>query len=477
MTLLDNRSAPIAIDLLIIGGTVVTVDRERRILDPGAIAIDGGRIVAVGSVERLTTAYAPRRQLDATGKAIFPGLVNTHTHLFQTFLKGLGDDRRLVDWFCQMTGPSATALTEEDCYLAALMGCLEAIRSGTTCIKDFMYVHPRPGLSDAVIRAMEEIGIRGVFARGYCDTGAEDGVPALLIQDLDTILADCERVAKLYHGAANGRISVRFAPCMIWTVTLESLQAIRELATTLGVGLTMHVSETPFELENSRRRFGRKDLELLATEGFLGPDVLAVHCVHLDERDIRILKAHDVRVSHNPTSNMYLASGVAPIPAMLMAGITVGLASDGPASNNTHNMIQTLKFAALLHKVVTRDPTVITAERVLEMATIDGARALGMEQDIGSLEPGKRADVIIMDLARSPYAAPVHHPVSALVYSAIGNEVETVIIDGRIIMEKGQLTTVDEERVLYEAQVAASNLVERAGTARLRHRPWRSIAY
>src|SRR5215831_15073849 len=457
--------APMPVDLLIDGATVVTVDDDRRVFEAGAVVVDGGRIVSVGPASELQATYAPRQRIDAAGRFVFPGLINTHTHLFQTLLKGLGDDRVLVDWFRQMTGPSAAALTEEDCYRAARAGCLEAIRSGTTCIKDFMYVHPRPGLSDAVIRAMDEIGIRGIFARGYCDTGVAEGVPPPLVESLESILADCERVARRYDGSAGGRIRVRFAPCMIWSVTLESLRATRDLATRLGVGLTMHVAETPFELDNSRRRFGVKDLELLEQIGFLGPDVLAIHCVHLDERDLRILKARDVRVSHNPTSNMYLSSGVAPIPAMLLAGITVGLASDGPASNNTHNMIQTLKLAALLHKVATRDPTIITAERVLEMATIEGARALGLEREIGSLEAGKRADLIVVDLARSPYAVPLHHPVSALVYSAIGDEVETVVIDGQVVMEGRRLTTVDEELVLREAQAAADGLVERAGTA------------
>ncbi len=464
-------------DLMVLGGTVVTVDRGRRILDPGALAIQGGRIVAVGPREDIEGEFSAPKRLEARGKYIFPGLVNTHTHLFQTLLKGLGDDRRLVDWFCQMTGPSATALTEEDCYVAALAGCVEALRSGTTCIKDFMYVHPRPRLSDAVVQAMVEVGIRGVFARGYCDAGAEYGVPEPLIQPLDTILADCERVARTYHGAAEGRIRVRFAPCMIWSVTRESLRAVRDLASSVGVGLTMHVSETTFELETSLRRFGLKDLELLAHDGFLAPDVLAVHCVHLDQRDIRILKAHDVKVSHNPTSNMYLASGIAPIPSMLSSGITVGLASDGPASNNTHNMVQALKFAALLHKVVTRDPTVITAERVLEMATIDGARALGLEEITGSLEVGKRADLMVVNLDDSPYAAPVHNPVSALVYGAVGCEVETVLVDGRVVVDGGRVITVDEEEVRRRAAEAARDVTERAGTARLRHRGWRSLAY
>jgi len=465
---------PREIDLLVDGGTVVTVDGERRTIDDGAIAIDRGRIVDVGPRGTVAPRFAARRRLDTRGKYVYPGLVNTHTHLFQTLLKGLGDDRVLVEWFRQMTGPSAAELTEDDCYWAALAGCWEALRSGTTSIVDFMYVHPRPHLSDAVIRAMTESGIRGVFARGFCDTGEDEGVPPTLVQPLPTILADCERVASRYHGSADGRLTVRFAPCMIWTVTPEALCDVRALATRLGVGLTMHVAETSFEIDNSRRRFGKTDLRVLEELGVLGADLLAVHCVYLDHEDVRTLAAHGVAVSHNPTSNMYLSSGVAPIPDMLRAGIPVGLASDGPASNNTHNMIESLKFAALLHKVATRDPTVITGETVLEMATIGGARALGMEREIGSLETGKRADLFVADLAASPFCSPVHHPVSALVYSAAGHEVETVVVDGRVVLDEGHLTTASEERIRAAAQTAADGLVARAGTDTLRRRPWRS---
>ena len=473
------QPTPVAgsLDLLVEGGTIVTLDPERRVLDDGAIAIRDGRIVAIGSPADLAARFpATARRLDTRGKVVYPGLVNTHTHLFQTLLKGLGDDRVLVEWFRQMTGPSAAALEEEDCYAAARAGCWEALRSGTTCLVDFMYVHPRPWLSDAVIRGMQESGIRGVFARGYCDTGVEEGVPPPLVQPLDAILADCERVATRYHGAADGRIQVRFAPCMIWTVSEASLRELRDLAARLRVGLTMHVAETPFEIENSQRRFGMHDIAVLDRLDLLSPDLLAVHCVYLDPSDVELVGRRRAAVSHNPTSNMYLSSGVAPIPSLLRAGVAVGLASDGPASNNTHNMIQSLKFGALLHKAVTRDPTVITGETVLEMATIGGARALGLESEIGSLEVGKRADLFVADLASSPFAAPVHHPVSALVYSAAGTEVETVVVDGRVVLDQGHLTTLDEDEVRTAAQMAADRLTRRAGTEALRRRAWRSVA-
>ena len=461
-------------DLAIVGGTVITMDPQRRMFAPGYVLIRNDLIEGVGPAEQRPPAAD--RTVDATGKVVLPGLVNTHTHLFQTLLKGPGDDRKLEEWFRNVIGPASCELTEEDCYRAALAGCLEAIRSGTTTIKDFMYTHPRPNLSDAVIRGMLDTGIRGVFVRGYIDWGEEYGVPPALIQSTDEVLADCERVAKRYHGTANGRMHVRFGPCMIWSCTSEGLRAAQRLADDLGVGLTMHVAETPFSVENSMRRFGVGDLALLERIGFLDSPTLAVHCVHLSERDLRILKAREVTVSHNPTSNMYLASGVAPIPQMLMAGIPVGLATDGPASNNNQNMIQTLKFGALLHKVHTLDPTAITAEQVLEMATIEAAMALGIDREVGSLEPGKRADVIILDL-RDLFAGPVHHPVSSLVYAAIGSEVTTVIIDGRIVMQDGQIQTIDENASLRDAQRAADQLLDRARIPRPMERPWRPFAF
>jgi len=463
-------------DLLVTGGTVVTMDPERRIVSPGAVAIEGQRITAVGPADHVAARGPAARTIDASGKVVLPGLINTHTHLFQTLLKGPADDRQLEDWFRNVVGPAACELTEEDCYLAAIVGCVEAVRSGTTTVKDFMYAHPRPALSDAVIRAMHETGVRGVFVRGYIDYGADYGVPSALIQRTEDVLADCERVVKRFQGSADGRIAVRFGPCMIWSCTKEGLQATQRLAAELDVGLTIHVAETPFSVENAMQRFGVGDLAALERIGFLETPTLAVHCVHLTDRDLRILKARHTAVSHNPTSNMYLAAGVAPVPRMLSAGIDVGLATDGPASNNNQNMIEALKFAALLHKVHTLDPTAITAEQALEMATIGAAAALGLDDHIGSLEDGKLADVVITDL-RTAHASPVHHPVSSLVYSAVGPEVETVIVDGRVVMEGRRILTVDERPVLGEAQRAADDLLARAQIARPRDRRWRPFAF
>jgi 5-methylthioadenosine/S-adenosylhomocysteine deaminase len=456
--------------LLLTSATVVTVDRDRRVLEDGAVLVDGDRIAEVGATTELLNRHRGTEVLDCTGRVIIPGLVNTHTHLFQTLLKGLGDDMVLKDWFTCMTGPSAVEIRPEDAYAAARHGAVEALLSGTTTIVDFMYVHPRPGLTDAVIRALDETGIRALVGRGYVTAGVESGVPAPLVETVDGALSDARRLVGT-HNRPGARLQVGLAPAMIWTVDEETLRRTRQLADDTGAPVMMHVSETDYEIEHSRRHYGAGDVEVLERFGVLGPDLLAVHCVQCTPRDLEILRTHGVGVSHNPCSNLYLASGFAPVPEMLAAGIPVGLASDGPASNNNHNLIQAMKFAALMHKGHRRDATVIRAEQVLEMATIEGARAIGRDADLGSLEIGKKADLVVLRMDNF-CVTPLHNPVSALVYSAIGNEPETVIVDGRVVVSAGGVTTVDEAGVREESSRSAHELTRRAGTARLAQRPW-----
>jgi 5-methylthioadenosine/S-adenosylhomocysteine deaminase len=470
-------------DVLIKNARIVTLNPRRDILKEATIAVRRDRIVAIeasqpgGAVaDAEATKWQAKDTIDAAGMTVFPGLVNTHNHLFQSLLKGMGDDLVLKDWFRATIRPASVHLTVEDCNIAALLGCAEAVRSGTTTMLDFMYPHPRPYLSDAVIAAFRQIGIRGILARGYFDTGVDAGIPAEIVQPTGVILDDCERLIQTYHGSDGGRTRVWIAPCAIWGLTEDGIVRSHALAAKYpGVGLTMHVAETPWEIENSTQRFGLPDLAFLDSLGVLGPAFLAVHCVYLDERAIRILKLRDVRVSHNPHSNMYLASGAAPIPQMLLAGVTVSLGADGAASNNNQNMIQMMKSTALLHKVVHRDPTIITAEKVLEMATIDGAVALGLDREIGSVEVGKKADLSILDF-NTLATTPDHHPVSTLVYSAIGAEVDTVLIDGRVIVRGRKLQTVDEAALLKEAGERARGLARRAGMRSAEDRPWRSSA-
>lgn len=456
-------------DILIRGGTIVTMNGRREVIEEGSIAITGNEIEAVGKTSDVKKEHGDAdKEIDAKGKYIFPGLVDTHTHLFQSLLKGLGDDKDLKNWFLQMTAPAAVELTQDDCYAAAMLGCIEAVKSGTTCVLDFMYPHPRPKLSDSVVKAFNELGVRGILARGFNNTGVEFGIPEEILEDPADAFKDCRRLVKEYR-----ETPIFIAPDMVWTTSEEALRETRAVADELGIRISMHISETTFERQFSQEKYQMDDLEVAEQAGLLGPDFLAVHCVWLDAKDIRILKSHDAKVSHNPVSNMYLASGIPPIPEMIMAGVTVGLAVDGAASNNNQDMIESMKLASLLQKVHTKDPTVITAEKVLEMATIDGARAVGLEKEIGSLEVGKKADLFIADF-KSARVIPVHHPVSALVYAANGEDVETTIIDGKVVVENRRLMTLDEENMLKQARVAADSLVERSGIGHLKERPWKS---
>lgn len=460
---------------LLTGGTVVTMDPARRVVENGAVAFSSasGGLLAVDTAERLRAGFPGAQVVDTTGKVVLPGLVNTHTHLFQTLLKGLGDDRVLSDWFTTMTGPSAVELTEEDCHAAALHGCAEALTTGTTTIVDFMYVHPRPGLGEAVASAMREVGIRGILARGYVTAGADVGVPEALVEPLDAALDDAHALIDRWNRPGS-RVRAGLAPCMSWSVDGPTLRETRALADATDALVTMHLAESPFDVEESVRRFGMRDIPFAAATGLLGPDLLAVHCVQCDDTDMELLAAHGVAVSHNPCSNLYLGSGIAPVPTMQRRGITVGLASDGPASSSNHSMLQAMKFAALIHKGVHRDAEIMTAEKALEMATIDGAAALGMADEIGSLEPGKRADVVVADLS-SFCLTPVHQPVSALVYSARGDEIERVYVDGKLVVESGVPTRASPSDLRRRSAAAAHALTERAGTAGLARRPWRSV--
>jgi 5-methylthioadenosine/S-adenosylhomocysteine deaminase len=261
---------------------------------------------------------------------------------------------------------------------------------------------------------------------------------------------------------------------MIWAVDEKGYRLTRKLADEEHALITTHLAETTFELETAASRYGQTDTEFLSDIGFLGPNVLAAHCVHCKPHDIRILRHHNTKVAHNPCSNLYLASGCPPIPEMLLGGVTVGLASDGPASSNNHSLFQAMKFAALMQKGFHQDATIMTAEKVLEMATIDGARAVGLEAQIGSIEAGKKADLIVIDYENA-FMTPIHNPVSAIVYSALGHEVSTVIIDGRFVMRDGVVNGVNEAAVRRQAQINADDLARRAGVERFKKRPWRSM--
>ena len=467
-------------DLLLKNAVIVTVNPEREIFYHGAMAVDQGRIVAVGDETDVLRAHPTAETvMDLDGKVIFPGFINTHNHLFQTLLKGLGDDMVLSDWLSTMTFPAAQFLEPGDTYYAAMLGCMEGVRSGMTTQLDYMYPHPREGLDDGILRAFKELKIRGIFGRGCMNTGEEFGVCPAIMQDMKTIEADLVHLFDTYHNTENGRIQVWAAPAALWSNDEKNLKMLWDVVNSYGSGLTVHVSETPFDRASTAKLHGAEGTECLEKLGILGPNVLMVHCVHLTHEDIHRAARHDLKVSHNPVSNMYLSSGIAPIPEMLAAGVTVGLGVDGAASNNGQDMLELMKATALLQKVGTLDPTSITAEKVLEMATIDGARAVGLEKEIGSLEVGKKADFVIFNPFRNPKAVPMHNPVSTLVYSSTMENIESVAVDGEFVLLDGAFTMLDDEqKLLREAQHVAEDLCVRGGiTNRLDGHAWRSLAF
>lgn len=451
------------IDLLLYKGIIVTVNKEKTVRFNGAMAVHDGKILEVGESEELEAKYADAdEKVNCEGKIIVPGFINTHNHLFQTLLKGLGDDMVLSDWLKTMTFPAARFLEQEDCYYAAMTGILEGVRSGMTTELDYMYPHARPFLSDPIIKAYKDIGIRGILGRGCMDSGENFGTAREIMQDVKTVEHDLVRLFDTYHNTENERIKIWTAPAALWSNSEKMLRMLYEVTNAYKSGLTVHVSETMFDRQATESLHGMAGVDCLEKLGITGPNVLMVHCVYLTDTDIKKAAEYDLKVSHNPVSNMYLASGVAPIPKMLSSNVNVSLGVDGAASNNGQDMLELMKTTALLQKVSTLDPVSITAEKVLELATIDGARAIGMENEIGSLEAGKKADFVIFNPFLSPKAVPMHNPVSTIVYSSTMKNVESVAVDGKFVLKNGEMVNVkDEMAVLKKAQSVAEELCER----------------
>lgn len=464
------------VDLLVRHALIVTQDEQRRIIDDGALAVVGNRIAALGSTAEIDAAYTATRVIDATGRALFPGLLNIHTHLFQSAVKGLGEDMAVEQWVQAVTFPTAAAMSAEETYLLALVSCLENLRSGATTVMDFMYGMRDPALHDAVIQAMIDSGLRGRYTRTIVDGGAEMGIPPSMLQPAEEALAHAQALQARYVGAGDGRLDIGLAIGVIWAMTEPGLRATRRVANQTGMTITMHVNETPFDNVAAQQHWGRNTIPMLAETGVLGPDFVAVHCVHMTDAEIDLFAQHGVAVAYNAVSNMYLGSGIAPITRMADAGLTIGLATDGSGSNNCQDMLETLKFSALLQKVGRMDAACVLAQRTLDWATRGGAQSLGIGDQVGSLTPGMKADFFLAN-PFTPKAIPVHDPVATLVYSAGQANVETVVIDGRVVMKGGVFVHLDEASILRDAQRAAQQLAQRAGTERLlAHRGrWRPV--
>jgi len=448
------------VDTLITDALIITMDKSNRIFKDGTIAIKNGKIVDVGKSHKIKEKYRAEDIINGAHKLVLPGFINTHTHLFQVLLKGLGDDRSILDWLPVAVLPYAQNLDYDMIYYAALAGSIELIKSGVTTILDFQYANPFSNASNAVLDAWSKLGVRGILARGIMDADIFNVKYDKLLEPLNQIFSSIDILLKRYHNKNNGMLRIALAPNAPFSTSIEGLLKTREFANKFSLLITTHLHESKQEVNQWTKLFGKTPLQYFNEKApeFLGSDVLGVHCVWMNDKDISIMKEKDIKVSHNTVSNMYLASGVAPIPKFLKNGITVSLGVDGAASNNNQDFLELIKMTALLHKVSSLNPQEITAIQVLKMATIDGARAVMLEKEVGSIEIGKKADLVIFDID-NVQMSPLHNPLSQVVYCSKSQNIDTVIVNGEVIMKNRKILNVDEKFVVQKVQELAKKLV------------------
>lgn len=410
----------------------------------GSILIEDDKIASLN--ENINSGDADE-VIDGTGKVLIPGLVNTHTHVPMTLMRGLADDLLLDTWLNDYIWPTEANLDGEICYTGALLACAEMIKSGTTTFND-MYFH-----MDHVAKAVDESGMRGIISHGMLDMGDEEKRKAEFKESL--------RIIEKCHNTADGRIKVFLGPHAPYTCSTELLRWVRKKADERGIGIHIHVGETEFEVQQIIESYGDRPFEYLDEIEFLKDDVLAAHAVWLSENEMDIIKEKGVKISHNPVSNMKLASGISPVAKMMDKGINLSIGTDGAASNNNLDMFEEMKIAALQQKVKNMDPTVLKAEDVFKMVTMGGATALGLADDIGTIEVGKKADLVLVDM-KAPHLTPFRNPFSHLVYAANGGDVDTVLCNGQILMQDRDLLLMDEKDILLQAEEATKDLLSRS---------------
>lgn len=470
------------IDMLIKNGTVATMDEQRHVIESGAVAVDGTEIVAVGEADEIVGAYDVDRVIDASGQLVIPGLINTHVHVPDILYRGRGKARGLHDWLFNVKHPFVAAMDPEDHAIAAELYCRETLSAGVTT-----FVENAGGLGNGYdaesikqkLSVYDAAGVRNVYAHGFLDQAGESAFqsyietlrrkePAVVHasdppMETEAALKTVEGIIEQYHGTAEGRQSVWPGPFLAWGVSPEGLAGAYELAEKYDVMTTTHTAESPVQERNLA-----SSVEYLESADYLGERTLLGHCVQVSEADIRRLAATNTKVAHNVTTNCSIATGVAPVSAMQAAGVTVGLGTDNIAHNDTANLIADMRIAALVHKVADRDPGLMPAERVLEMATIDAARAIGREDSLGSLEAGKLADIVVLDLDH-PHLTPYTDVPSLLVYQAMGTEVSTVLCNGDVVVADGECQGLGDRLDPVSVQERSQSLVERAGLGQLGH--------
>jgi 5-methylthioadenosine/S-adenosylhomocysteine deaminase len=435
------------IDLLINGGTIVTMDGDRLILEDGAVAVKGDVISAIGFRTDLEKKYIADQTIDARGKLVLPGFINGHTHVPMTLFRGLHDDVTLDEWLHKYIFPAeAKNVTQEFVRWGTRLAAAEQIRGGITTFVDMYY------FEDAVAEETKKAGMRGVLGETFIDFPAPDN------KNEAEMLAYTEKFLQRWQN--DPLIHAAPAPHSIYTCSQKTLQDSAALARKYHAPILIHVAEMKKELDESRAQNGTTPVQYLNKIGVLGPDVVAAHCIFVDDADRKLLAEKQVGCVHNPSSNMMLASGVSPVPELRAAGVAVGLGTDGPAgSNNDLDLMEEMDLAAKLQKITKMNPLALGAKAVVEMATIDGAKALHMEKEIGSLEAGKKADVIVISL-NEPNAVPMYDVYAQLAYALKGNDVETVVIGGRVVMREHQLLTVKEDEAIAKAREYQKKVAE-----------------
>jgi len=415
------------------------------VIEDGAIAVKDGEIVFVGKRDS-TVGISADEKINAKGKVALPGLINCHTHVAMTLFRGLAEDKPLDVWLRDTIWPLEARLKRDDVYIGALLGCLEMLKSGTTCFAD-MYFY-----EDAVARAVSESGLRAVLAEGIIEAGDKAKGEKMLNASVN--------FAKSFDGYADGRVKTMLGPHAAYSCSPELLTKVRDKALELGVGVHIHLAESSELFKEFEEKYGCSEVEFLDRLGFFGVNVLAAHCINLSKRDRRILAERNVNAVYVPVANAKLGLNTAKVKELIRLGVNTALGTDGPASNNSLDMFETMKFGALLQKFVYKKPEVLSAREVLEVATINAAKALGLEKNIGSLEVGKKADIILINLSQ-PHLRPLHNIYASILYSARGSDVDTVMVEGKILMQNGIVKTLDEQAVVEKAEKHAFKLLAR----------------
>jgi 5-methylthioadenosine/S-adenosylhomocysteine deaminase len=450
--------------ILISGGTIVTMDEQRRIVRDGAVLVQDDHITYVGKADDVKKPQRAELEIDARGMLILPGLIDTHVHLAQALIRGCADDTSLIDWLQKYVWPIQGNFDSEDGKASAELCMLEMIKSGTTAFLESL-LHSRYGF-DGIAVSLQTSGMRGILSKtvmGLPSYGTEENImhPGM-IEDGEKCLHEVEDHFKRWNNRGNGRIRVWYGARSLGACTPELYKQIATGSEELGTGVTIHLSEVQEDLRYAQKEYGKMPAEFMDQVGLVAPNVVFAHGVWLTEKEWQILASKGASIAHCPSSNMKLASGIANVPEMMRAGVNVSLGCDGGPSNNCYDMIREMKTASLLQKVRLLDSQVMNAETALEMATINGAKALGLQKEVGSIELGKKGDIILVKL-RKPHLIPTFNPISNLVYAAEGSDVDTVIIDGKIIMENRIAKTLDESRILQQASERGHKLLEKAG--------------